>query len=96
MKFIYNGCEGAPEKSTHYGIEFTIGVPADVTDSDAIKKLSGNKYFSQCDEIIPAHLSEDDDADRDEKGELIAARAARGVRADRRSSVERLRSLLEG
>jgi len=46
MKFTYHGCEGAPEVSIHYGVEFTIGVPADVEDEFAISKLSGHPHFT--------------------------------------------------
>ena len=46
MKFVYMGCEGAPETSTHYGVDFTIGVPAEVTDPAAIAKLTRHPHFS--------------------------------------------------
>jgi hypothetical protein len=45
VKFIYLGCEGAPDVSTHYGVEFTIGQPAAVLDIIAVGKLLGHPHF---------------------------------------------------
>lgn len=52
MKFTYLGCEGAPEVSTHYGIEFTIGVPVEVADAEAVAKLSKHQHFSAAEESV--------------------------------------------
>ena len=45
MKIIYHGCEGAPQVSTHYDVEFVIGVPTEVEDEFAIAKLSNHPHF---------------------------------------------------
>ena len=92
MKFIYIGCEGAPEVSIHFGVEFTIGYPAEVTDQTVIAKLQRHPHFCEDNCVEPESAIEQ----KDEKGELIAVLAARGIKADRRSSVDRLRTLVEG
>lgn len=62
MKFTYHGCEGAPEVSIHYGVEFTIGVPAEVEDEFAISKLSGHPHFTQISEkSAPVPASDEDE-----------------------------------
>jgi hypothetical protein len=56
VKIVYLGCEGAPLVSTHYGVEFTIGEAAEVTDPEALAKLTNHPHFAIADEtdFIPA------------------------------------------
>lgn len=77
MKFIYLGCEGAPEVSTHYGVEFTIGQPAEVTDSMAIAKLSSHPHFKAVSEKANAAPAAEPAVD----GESQAAPAAAGKKS---------------
>lgn len=79
MKLIYMGCEGAPHTSTHYGIPFTIGVPAEVTNPAVIAKLQGHPHFKVVDDAAPADDKGadgdgDGDADRDALVEQYAAK----------------------
>jgi hypothetical protein len=87
MKFIYQGCEGAPEVSTHFGVEFTIGQPAEVTDPAVIAKLSGHPHFVKAGErAAPVAVKAPEPAAADEpKADPapapVAAKKAGGKRA---------------
>lgn len=76
MKFIYLGCEGAPDVSIHYGVEFEIGQPAEVSDAHAISKLTRHPHFALQGESIEAD---------EERASVVAQAQARGIRIGRKS-----------
>lgn len=55
MRFVYSGGTEfddteMPAAVTMFGVKFIEGVPAEVVDAHAIKKLKANKYFTEVDD----------------------------------------------
>jgi hypothetical protein len=55
MRFTYLGGtefddSEMPAAVTMFGVKFVEGIPAEVTNDHAIKKLKGNKYFREVDD----------------------------------------------
>lgn len=94
MKFVYLGCDGAPEVSVHYGVEFTIGRPAEVTDQSAIAKLSGHQHFAVAVDSEDSAEHEVDEHD-DEREAVVAAARSAGIRIGRKSVETLKRELAE-
>lgn len=95
MKFVYMGCEGAPETSTHYGVEFTIGVPSEVTDQAAIAKLSRHPHFVAVGAVpVPAYTAPvaaieveeaPEEAPDDDRAATLELARSLGIRIGRKS-----------
>lgn len=93
MKFIYLGCEGAPDVSIHYGVEFAIGVPSDVVDEAAIAKLTNHPHFA-----LTGESSRSADADLaadDERAVTLDLARSLGIRIGRKSADTLKREIAE-
>lgn len=97
MKIVYLGCEGAPTVSVHYGVEFTIGVPSEVTDESAIAKLVRHPHFAVAGETVAAPVADEPqagqpmDIDAMDKLQLEALGRQYGIEVDRRKSLAFIR-----
>lgn len=78
---------GDKESVTLFGVTFLRGVPTTVTNALALHKLPRNPDFAiQAEQFAP---------EPDERDTLIAELRARGVKADRRWSLEKLQAAIE-
>ena len=75
----------------YYGIHFPRGEAVDVLDAFIVRKLRGNRFWSEVPEEPDPDTNEDGITD---KAELIAMAEAAGVEVDKRWGVARLRAAL--
>lgn len=97
MKFRYIGDYVAGKNTCDaFGYTFSPGAVVDVTDGQAIKKLSGNRFFERVDEPAPEAPGKDDaDAAKKARADLIAKAESLGVEFDKRWSVQKIQDAID-
>jgi hypothetical protein len=98
MKFRYIGDYVAGQNTcVAFGHTFSPGAVVDVTDAQAIKKLSNNRFFERAADPAPVQQpgTDADAAAKKARAELIAKAESLGVEFDKRWSAAKIQDAID-